>query len=60
MFPLQWAERALYAGLSSAFLNTESVAVGVGNGDPASVGAFDEMTDSARDTNVTGGGLHRS
>ena len=28
--------------------------------EPASVGARDDMTDSAFDTNVTGGGLQRS
>ena len=50
----------MYAGLSAALLNVESVAAGVGSADPASVGARDEMTDSARDTKVTGGGLQRS
>jgi hypothetical protein len=48
----------MYAGDRSAFLN--SAWTGVGRAEPASVGARDDMTDSALETNVTGGGLHRS
>jgi hypothetical protein len=58
MLPPRCAERAIYAGDCSAFLN--SAWIGVGSAEPASVGALEDITDSARETNVTGGGLHRS
>jgi hypothetical protein len=60
MLPPLCAHRARYAGVSATFLKLTSVGAGVGNAEPASVGAREEMTDSAFETNVTGGGLHRS
>jgi hypothetical protein len=62
IFPARCAERAIYAGDSAAFLKLASIVAGVGGAAPApaSVGAREEITDSAFDTKVTGGGLHRS
>lgn len=50
----------MYAGVPGAFLKCVSIGAGVNGAAPASVGAREEMTDSARDTSVTGGGLHKS
>jgi hypothetical protein len=60
MFPARCAARAIYAGLSVAFLKLASIVAGVGGAVPVSLGAREEMADSAFDTKVTGGGLHKS
>lgn len=49
----------MYAGVSAARLKLDSVWAGVG-GAPMSVGAREDVTDSARETSVMGGGLQIS
>lgn len=60
IFPPRCADRATYAGDSAALLKLASEYAGVGGAGPESSGAREETTDSAFDTSVTGGGLHRS